>query len=68
LVLKETSESSVQQFHHADLKSFLDRFPQADLLSALQSVERQIALVGKNVYLPLILTTLSIDLKRHLSR
>ncbi len=68
LVLKETGESSVQELHHADLKNFLDRFPRADLLGALQSVERQIALVGKNVYLPLILTTLSIDLKRHLSR
>jgi DNA polymerase-3 subunit delta' len=46
-----------------DLKRFIERFPRADLLAASSSVERSIALLDKNVYLPLILTTLALDLQ-----
>lgn len=46
-----------------DLQRFIERFPRADLLAASSSVERSIALLGKNVYLPLILTTLALDLQ-----
>jgi hypothetical protein len=47
----------------ADLKSFNQKFPAARLDQALEHVEASIALVGKNGYLPLILTGLAIDLK-----
>jgi DNA polymerase-3 subunit delta' len=50
----------------ADLKSFTEKFPGADLLGALTRVERSIALVGKNVYLSLLLTTLSVELRSDL--
>jgi hypothetical protein len=50
-----------------DLKRFIERFPGADLLAASSSVERSIALLDKNVYLPLILTTLALDLQHSIT-
>ena len=47
-----------------DVSRFVEKFPHANLTSALDCVEASIALVGKNVYLPLILMTLAIDLKK----
>ncbi len=50
-----------------DMVSFVRKFPQADLGQAIQCVESSIALVRKNVYLHLLLTTLSFDLRRTLT-
>jgi DNA polymerase-3 subunit delta' len=47
-----------------DLKRFVGRFPHADLIRASEAVDRSIALLDRNVYLPLILTTLALDLQR----
>ncbi|MBI2619922.1 MAG: DNA polymerase III subunit delta' [Ignavibacteriales bacterium] len=46
-----------------DLENFIRKFPHADLLRAADAVERSIALVEKNVYLPLIFITLAVELK-----
>jgi len=68
LVLREHGEDGVLNVDHStDLKSFVAKFPRADLVAAMESVERSIALVDKNVYLPLVLTGLAIDLRRSLS-
>lgn len=68
LVLREHGEKGLLNIDHIkDLKSFNQKFPRADLVTALDSVEQSVALVGKNVYLPLVLTSLAIDLKRSLS-
>ncbi|MGH2567891.1 MAG: hypothetical protein ACRDGA_06090, partial [Bacteroidota bacterium] len=48
-----------------DIRRFTERFPDANLAAALESVEASIALLNKNVYLPLILTNLALDLKNH---
>jgi DNA polymerase-3 subunit delta' len=64
LILREQSESGLLNLDQlADLKSFNQKFPAARLDQALEHVEASIALVGKNGYLPLILTGLAIDLK-----
>ena len=64
LLLRERGmESRGEQYE--DIRRFIEKFPQANLSSALESVETSIALLGKNVYLPLILTNLAIDLKKH---
>jgi len=47
-----------------ELKRFVERFPDADLIMASEKVERSIALLDRNVYLPLVLTTLALDLHR----
>jgi len=49
---------------HDDLQRFVTRFPHADLLSALSEVEKAISLVHGNVYINLVLTQLSVRLKR----
>jgi hypothetical protein len=49
-----------------DLQRFVTRFPHADLLSALTEVEKAISLVHGNVYINLVLTQLSVRLKRYL--
>ena len=56
---RKTAEEEQQE----DLKKFVDRFAGADFLKASAAVERSIALVGKNVYLPLIFLGLAVDLK-----
>ncbi len=66
-VLREQGEHGLLNLDHLkDLKSFNQKFPRADLPKALESVETSIALVDKNGYLPLVVTGLAIDLKRHL--
>ena len=68
LVLREQGESGLLNLDHLkDLQSFNQKFPSAQLGHALESVEASIALVGKNGYLPLIVTGLAIDLKQSLA-
>jgi DNA polymerase-3 subunit delta' len=68
LVLREQGESALLNLDHLkDLQSFNEKFPSARLGDALECVEGSIALVGKNGYLPLIVTGLAIDLKRLLA-
>ncbi len=50
-----------------DIQSFVLKFPKANLEKAIHSVESYIALVRKNIYLHLLLTTLSFDLKKTLT-
>jgi|OpeIllAssembly_1097287.scaffolds.fasta_scaffold01954_2 DNA polymerase-3 subunit delta' len=47
-----------------DLRRFTARFPQADLLRAMADIERALSLVGRNVYIKLILLQLSVQLRR----
>ena len=49
---------------YEDVRRFIERFPHAHLSAALESVETSIALLSKNVYLPLILTNLAFDLRK----
>jgi DNA polymerase-3 subunit delta' len=67
LILRERGEDGIHDVGDLkDLKSFAEKFPNADLLAALTRVERSIALVSKNAYLPLLLTNLAIELRSDL--
>ncbi|MCI0708435.1 MAG: DNA polymerase III subunit delta' [Ignavibacteriae bacterium] len=63
LVLRERGQSG-NGHEYEDARRFIDRFPNANLPSALESVETSIALLNKNVYIPLILTNLAYELKK----
>jgi DNA polymerase-3 subunit delta' len=66
LILREQGISAVQNRDLVkDLESFAKKFPNADLVRCMESVERSIALVDKNVYLSLVFTTLAIELHAH---
>jgi DNA polymerase-3 subunit delta' len=68
LILREQGEEGLLNLDHLkDLTSFNHKFPHAKLAQALERVEASIALVGKNGYLPLVVTGLAIDLKRLLA-
>jgi DNA polymerase-3 subunit delta' len=47
-----------------DLRRFTTRFPRADLLRAMADTERALSLVGRNVYIKLILLQLVVQLRR----
>jgi DNA polymerase-3 subunit delta' len=68
LVLREArslSNSSAREDNQ--LESFVQKFPRANLERAIESVEDSIALVRKNVYLHLVFTSLSFNLRNALT-
>jgi len=62
-----TAISTINEEDRKSLENFVAHFPHANLAAAQSAVEGAIAQVDKNVYLPLILINLSIDLKRTLA-
>jgi DNA polymerase-3 subunit delta' len=62
---KQTGIVNVDQLK--SLQSFVANFPTADHSRVISSVERAIALVGKNVYLPLVLANLAYQLKESIA-
>jgi DNA polymerase-3 subunit delta' len=68
-LLRANKVAGLVNVDHVDvLKNFVHRYPNCDLGAAISSVERAIALVGRNVYLPLVLTHLAFELKRSTSQ
>jgi len=68
LILRDRGPEGIHDVgDRADLERFTQRFPEADLIGALNRVDRAIALVGKNVYLSLLLTNLAIELRADLT-
>jgi DNA polymerase-3 subunit delta' len=62
---KQTGIVNIDQLE--SLQSFVANFPAADHSRVISSVERAIALVGKNVYLPLVLANLAYQLKESIA-
>jgi len=50
----------------AELRSFVSRFPGADLVRALEDVEKAISLVDRYAYIKLVLAQLAVRLRRAL--
>ena len=68
MVLRDASDGAgLSASDDKDMMSFVQKFPKANLEKAIHSVENYIALVRKNVYLHLLLTSLSFDLKNSLT-
>jgi len=64
MVLRDAADQQTQDVvSDKDMLSFVRKFPKADLQRAMNCVESYIALVRKNVYLHLLLTSLSFDLR-----
>jgi len=47
-----------------DLRRFTARFQSADLLCAMRDIERALSLVGRNIYIKLVLLQLAVQLRR----
>jgi DNA polymerase-3 subunit delta' len=63
-----TPQSEWKTSTNQSLVSFVEKFPRANLEGAVQCVDNYIALVRKNVYLHLVLTSLSFDLRKTLTQ
>ncbi len=67
IVLREGSRHNVLNAdQEADLTRFIDRFGTKDLEYCLTSVERALELLRRNVYLPLVMLSLSVQLRKTL--
>ncbi|HTP79643.1 MAG TPA: hypothetical protein VMM57_04495 [Bacteroidota bacterium] len=63
LILNEGVHASGPPAEKSVVENFVRRFPEADLIAAQGSVERAIVHLRKNVYIPLVLSSLAADLK-----
>jgi hypothetical protein len=65
IVLKERGEEGVINHDQlADLEKFVSRFGSSDLAGCTVAVEKAFELLRRNVYLPLVLLSLTVQLKR----
>lgn len=62
LLAQATKQTREAVFYSDRLKMFLQRFPHARLENAIETTDRAIAQIDKNVYLPLVLYTLAVEL------
>ncbi len=68
LLLKEAGDGVIANIDQIEtIRNFLRRFEKANVSEAIELVDQSIALVRKNVYLPLIFTNLAINLRSVLS-
>lgn len=64
LILREGAGNVINVDQAEDLRRFISKFPNADLHQAILHTEHAIALLRKNVYLPLIFFHLAVELKQ----
>jgi DNA polymerase III subunit delta' len=61
-----SGRTAINHDQHESLDKFVTRYPEADLAGIIDDIERAISLVGKNVYLKLVLYQLAGQLKSHI--
>jgi len=65
IILKERGEEGIINHDQLeDLRKFVSKFGDADLAACTTAVERAFELLRRNVYLPLVLLSLTVQLKR----
>ena len=65
IVIQEGSEKNILNIDQAsDLKNFVKKFGAKNLEACMTSVERALGLLRRNVYLPLVMLSLSVHLRR----
>jgi len=64
LFLQQSAQAPLLDDEKQTMESFVSKFKNANLIAAIQDVEKAIAHLDKNVYLHLILTTLAIELRK----
>ena len=67
LLIQQKAQAPLLEDEKQSIESFVKNFQQANLIAAIQSVEKAIAHLDKNVYLHLILTLLAIDLRKNIT-
>jgi len=67
LLIQQRTHPPIMEDEKQSIDNFVRNFQQANLVAAIQSVEKAIAHLDKNVYLNLVLTTLAIDLRKNIT-
>ena len=67
LLIQQNAHPPILEDEKQSMENFVRNFQQANLIAAIQSVEKAIAHLDKNVYLHLILTMLAIDLRKNIT-
>jgi DNA polymerase-3 subunit delta' len=67
LLIQQKTHPPIMEDEKQSMDNFVRNFQQANLVAAIQSVEKAIAHLDKNVYLHLVLTTLAIDLRKNIT-
>jgi len=67
LILQQNEQAPLLDDDKNSMKNFVKKFKYANLIAAIQTVEKAIAHLDKNVYLHLILTMLAIDLRKFIT-
>jgi len=67
LLIQQKAHTPLLEDEKPSMENFVKNFHQANLIAAVQSVEKAIAHLDKNVYLHLILTVLAIDLRKNIT-
>ncbi len=68
IMLRENPQSIPSLYQSADLRSFAAKFGQKNMEQCLSAVERSLELLRRNVYLPLVMLSLTVNLKRILMK
>jgi DNA polymerase-3 subunit delta' len=67
LLIQQQAHPPILEDEKQSIENFVRNFQQANLVAAIQSVEKAIAHLDKNVYLHLLLTMLAIDLQKNIT-
>ena len=67
LLIQQRTHPPIMEDEKQSMDNFIRNFQHANLVAAIQSVEKAIAHLDNNVYLHLILTTLAIDLRKNIT-
>jgi DNA polymerase III subunit delta' len=67
LLLQQNEQAPLLDDEKNSMKNFVEKFSNANLIASIQTVEKAIAHLDKNVYIQLILTTLAIDLRKFIT-
>jgi DNA polymerase-3 subunit delta' len=67
LILQQKTQIALMDEERQNIENFIKNFSHANLVAAIQSVEKAIAHLDKNGYLHLILTNLAIDLRNDIT-
>jgi DNA polymerase-3 subunit delta' len=67
LLVQQKAGAPILDDEKQSIENFVRNFQQADLVAAIESVEKAIAHLDKNIYLPLMLTMLAIDLRKDIT-
>ena len=67
LLIQQKAHAPLMEDEKQSMENFVRNFHHANLVAAMQSVEKAIAHLDKNVYLHLLLTMLAIDLRKNIT-